>query len=63
VILKVVINVKANKCKNCDNQTFQKDGICVSCRIGINEMYTELADLLQKDTKWNLQTAKIAHRR
>ena len=63
VILKVVINVTPNKCKNCDNQTFQKDGICVSCRIGINQLYTQLTDLLQKDTKCNLQTAKMAHRR
>jgi hypothetical protein len=55
--------MKANKCINCDNQTFQKDGICVSCKLGLKQMYTELVDPLQKDTKWNLQTAKIAQRR
>ncbi len=52
--------MKANKCRECDNETYQKDSICVICRIGITRIYEELVDLLNKDSKWNLQTQKIA---
>ena len=56
--------MKANKCMHCDNQTLQKDGICVICKIGVARMYTELADLLNKEkTKIKMRAAKIRQRR
>lgn len=54
--------MKTKKCCNCDNQTLQKDGICVICKIGIARMYTELADLLSKQ-KTKLKVAKVRQRR
>jgi hypothetical protein len=50
--------MKAHKCMHCDNQTHQKDSICVSCKLGITQMYTELVDLMKKDKKWNLRVRK-----
>jgi hypothetical protein len=56
--------MKANKCIHCDNQTFQKDGICVICRIGIARMYTELASVLNKEeSRIKLRASKLRHRR
>jgi hypothetical protein len=52
--------MKTNKCVKCDNKTFQKDNICVVCRIGLTGMYTELADLLKKGNKEDLRTLKIS---
>jgi hypothetical protein len=40
--------MKAKKCVTCDNHTFQKDNICVSCKLGLTQMYMELTDLLKK---------------
>ena len=54
--------MKAKKCLHCDNQTLQKDGICVICKVGIARMYTELADLLNKE-KTKLKAAKMRQRR
>ena len=45
--------MKAKKCQKCDNSTHQKEGICVSCQLGLTQMYNELIDLLKKDKKWN----------
>ncbi|NWF98358.1 MAG: hypothetical protein HXY52_05405 [Nitrospirae bacterium] len=45
--------MKANKCISCDNKTLQKDGICVSCKTGIRQMYKELIDLMQKQRNHN----------
>lgn len=50
--------MKVHKCLQCDNKTHQKDGICVSCRLGITQMYTELAELMKKDKKYALRTRK-----
>lgn len=53
--LKVVIDkMKSKKCLQCDNDTYQKDGICVSCKIGISKMYDELKDLMKENRKLNL---------
>jgi len=52
--------MKAKKCKQCNNETFQKDGICVICRIGITPVYTELVDLLKQDSKWDSRIHKTA---
>jgi hypothetical protein len=52
--------MKTNKCIKCDNKTHQKDNLCVSCRIGLTQMYDELLDLLKKDKKWNLRTFKMS---
>ncbi len=46
--------MKVNKCTQCNNNTYQKDGICVSCRIGISKMYDELKDLMKEDKKLDL---------
>ncbi len=56
--------MKANKCMHCDNRTFQKDGICVICRIGIAGMCAELARLLNKEeNRIKLRAAKLRRRR
>lgn len=52
--------MKTNKCIKCDNKTFQKDNICVVCRIGLTGIYSELADLLKKSNKRNLPTLKAS---
>ncbi len=46
--------MKAKKCSQCNNNTYQKDGICVACRIGIGKMYDELKELMTDAKKWNL---------
>jgi hypothetical protein len=54
-ITKVVIKeMKVKKCTQCNNNTYQKDGICVSCRIGISKMYDELKELMDDNKKWDL---------
>jgi len=50
----VIKKMKVNKCTQCNNNTYQKDGICVSCRIGISKMYDELKELMKEDKKWDL---------
>jgi len=52
--------MKTNKCIKCDNKTFQRDNICVVCRIGLTGIYTELSELLKKGNKGNLRTAKAS---
>lgn len=56
----VIAKMKTKKCKKCDNETYQEDGICVICKIGITRIYEELVNLLKKDNKWNLQIQKTA---
>jgi len=51
--------MKAHKCTKCDNQTFQKDSICVSCKLGLSQMHAELKDLLKKDKRLNLHMPKM----
>lgn len=46
--------MKTRKCAHCNNATYQKDGICVSCKIGITKMYDELKQLMDDNKKWNL---------
>jgi len=55
--------MKSNKCKQCENETFQKEGICVICKIGITPIYTELVDLLKQDGKWDPRIQKTAESR
>jgi hypothetical protein len=52
--------MKAHKCAKCDNKTFQKDDICVICKIGLTGIYTDLVDLLKKSNKGTLRTLKIS---
>jgi hypothetical protein len=54
--------MKAKKCQKCENTTLQKDGICVSCHLGLTQMYGELIDLLKKDKKWNRLVPKESAR-
>jgi hypothetical protein len=50
----VIEAMKGKKCTQCKNDTYQKDGICVSCRIGISKMYDELKELMKENTKWDV---------
>jgi len=50
----VIEKMKVKKCTQCNNNTYQKDGICVSCRIGISKMYDELKELMEENKKWDL---------
>ncbi len=52
--------MKAKKCLECDNETYQEDGICVLCKIGITRIDDELIDALKKDNKWDLLEQKAA---
>ena len=49
--------MKANKCSECGNETFQKD-ICVLCQSGITQMHEELMALLKKDKEEYSRTEK-----
>jgi hypothetical protein len=51
--------VKISRCAECGNETYQKDTVCVLCKIDITRMHEELADLLKKDNEWNLRTQEI----
>lgn len=55
--------MKAKTCTQCDKKTFQKDGICALCKIGLTQMYDELIDLLKKDNKLAIRTPKTAKTR
>jgi hypothetical protein len=55
--------MKTYKCTACNNKTFQKDSVCALCRIGLTEMYDELVNLLQKDSKHNLRIPRAAKSR
>jgi hypothetical protein len=46
--------MKVKKCTQCNNNTYQKDSICVSCKIGISKMYDELKELMEENKKWDL---------
>lgn len=52
--------MKARKCTQCDNSTHQEDGVCVICKIGITQIYSELIELLKKDKNFNVRKLKIA---
>jgi len=52
--------MKAKKCRECGNETFQDDDICVLCKIGVTQMYRELDDLIKKKDKWHLNHRKTA---
>lgn len=52
--------MKARKCIKCDNSTHQEDGVCVICRLGIKQVYSDLIDLLKKDKNFNFRRLKIA---
>ncbi len=52
--------MKAKKCTYCENTTYQKDGVCVLCNIGLPSMYSELVTLLKKDKEFKVQKLKIA---
>ncbi len=51
--------MKHNKCTNCNNDTFQKDGICVICKLGLTQMYAELAALSKKKNKLRLMNKRF----
>ncbi len=52
--------MKVKKCRQCDNETFQEDNVCVLCKIGVTQMCRELDDLIKKKDKWQLSTRKTA---
>jgi len=43
--------MEATKCTECFIETFQRDGICIVCKSGVNQMHKELMDLVKKDKK------------
>lgn len=46
--------IKLTKCSECNTETYQRDGICVLCKTGINQMYRELIELLRKEKQLKL---------
>lgn len=52
--------MKTRKCTKCNNSTHQEDKICVSCKLGLTQMYDELVDLLKKDKRFKFQSLKIS---
>ena len=52
--------MKAKKCSYCENTTYQKDGVCVLCSIGLPSMYSELVGLLKKDKGFKDHKLKVA---
>ena len=50
--------MKHHKCTNCNNDTFQKDGVCVICKLGLTQMYAELAALSKKKNKLRLMNKR-----
>lgn len=46
--------MKGKKCAQCNNTTYQKDGICVSCKLGLTKMYDELKEMMERDKKWSI---------
>ncbi|MEW6417647.1 MAG: hypothetical protein AB1480_05955 [Nitrospirota bacterium] len=54
--------MKVYKCIKCNNKTHQEDSICVICKIGITQMFSELVDLLKKDNRRKIQLSKTAGR-
>ncbi len=55
--------MKVKKCKQCDNETYQDDDICVLCKIGVTQMYRELDDLIKKNNKWTITERKTVNAR
>ncbi|MDQ7786836.1 MAG: hypothetical protein RDU01_04450 [Thermodesulfovibrionales bacterium] len=49
--------MKVKHCTQCQNATYQTDGICVACRIGLPQIHAELADLIKKHKRPKIQTA------
>jgi hypothetical protein len=52
--------MKAKKCVYCENATYQKNGVCVLCSIGLPSMYSELVGLVKKEKRIKIQKLKIA---
>ncbi len=46
--------MKGKKCGQCSNSTYQKDGICVSCKLGLTRMHDELKEMMDQNKKWGL---------
>jgi len=43
------VNMKAKKCLECDNETYQEDSVCVLCKTGITKIDDDLIDALKSD--------------
>ena len=56
---KRVKKMKTTRCTVCNNETYQKDCICVLCKSYITKTYKELIDLLTVDKKCKLRRASI----
>ncbi|MEW6001398.1 MAG: PilZ domain-containing protein [Nitrospirota bacterium] len=50
----MIDSMRAMKCVECGNETYQKNGICVLCETGITQIYRELIDLLKMGKEENL---------
>jgi len=45
------MNMKAKKCLECDNETYQEDSVCVLCKTGITKIDDDLIDALKNDNQ------------
>ncbi|MCG2721217.1 MAG: hypothetical protein L6290_04260 [Thermodesulfovibrionales bacterium] len=52
--------MKVKHCTQCQNATYQTDGICVACRIGLPQIHAELADLTKKLKRAKIRTLQTA---
>jgi hypothetical protein len=48
--------MKVKHCTQCQNATYQADGLCVACRIGLPQIHAELEDLIKKQKRPKLQS-------
>ena len=45
------MTMKAKKCLECDNETYQEDSVCVLCKTGITKIDDGLIDALKNDNQ------------
>ena len=46
-----LLNVKAKKCLECYNETYQEDTMCVPCKTDISKIDDDLIDALKKENQ------------
>lgn len=46
-----IVNMKAKKCLECDNKTYQEDSVCVLCKTGISKIDDDFIDALKNDNQ------------
>ncbi|MFZ5907381.1 MAG: hypothetical protein ACOYVJ_08235 [Nitrospirota bacterium] len=54
------MKTKQKHCTQCQNATYQTDGLCVACRIGLSQIHAELMDLIKKQKRSKLQSLQTA---